>query len=225
MPRLPRKYIKTSYFHVMVQGINKEYIFNKKIDIKYFIKIMHEMKENVNIEIISYCIMNNHAHLLIHTDNITDLSKYMHKVNTKYAVYYNKSHERVGYVFRNRYKSEGIYSERQLYNCISYIYNNPVKAKICKKPEEYPYSNIKEYKGIIESGNFYNFLGMDDEIDYKKIIDTYLMQNDLKKDELIKNKEMLKRLVLILKKDNNISFRKIEKELEISRETLRKLVN
>ena len=49
MPRLPRNNIKTSYFHVMVQGIDKEYIFNRKIDIKYYISILYELKDELNI--------------------------------------------------------------------------------------------------------------------------------------------------------------------------------
>lgn len=224
MPRLPRNNIKTSYFHVMVQGIDKEYIFNRKIDIKYYISILYELKDELNIKIIAYCIMNNHAHLLIHTNDVSNLTKYMHKTNTKYAIYYNKIHDRVGYVFRNRFKSEGIYSERQLYNCISYIYNNPVKAKICSTPEEYPYSNAKYYKGIIEENNLYSFLGMDNDKDYKKIIKTYLIENNMKKEELIRHKESLKKLIVILRKNNKVSFRKMEEELEISRETLRKLI-
>lgn len=224
MPRLPRNNIKTSYFHVMVQGIDKEYIFNRKIDIKYYISILYELKDELNIKIIAYCIMNNHAHLLIHTNDVSNLTKYMHKTNTKYAIYYNKIHDRVGYVFRNRFKSEGIYSERQLYNCISYIYNNPVKAKICSTPEEYPYSNAKYYKGIIEENNLYSFLGMDNDKDYKKIIKTYLIENNMKKEDLIRHKESLKKLIVILRKNNKVSFRKMEEELEISRETLRKLI-
>lgn len=225
MSRLPRNFIKTSFFHVIVQGINKEYIFNKEMDIKYYIKIMYEMKRQLNIKIISYCIMNNHAHILIETDKISDLSKYMQKVNTKYGIYYNKKNQRVGYVFRDRYKSEGIYSEKQLYNCISYIYRNPVKAKMCETPEEYPYSNIKEYRGKIENSGEYRFLDIEEKINYKEIIEEYLTKNKLIKEELLKNKKELKELVKVLKQENRISFRKIEKELDISRETLRKLLN
>lgn len=105
MPRQPRNNIKTYYFHVMTQGINKEYIFNNDIDTKYYIKIMYEQKEDLDIKIISYCIMNNHAHILICTKDVADLSKYMQKVNTRYAVYYNKKYNRVGYVFRDRYNT------------------------------------------------------------------------------------------------------------------------
>lgn len=38
MPRIPRMYLKTEYFHVITQGINKSYIFDLPTDIKYYIK-------------------------------------------------------------------------------------------------------------------------------------------------------------------------------------------
>lgn len=223
MPREPRNNMKTSYFHVMTQGINKEYIFDKEMDIKYYIKIMYKQREEYNIKIISYCIMNNHAHILLSTGNVSNLSKYMQKLNTKYAIYYNKKYNRVGYVFRDRYKSEGIYDEKHMHSCISYIYNNPVKAKICIRAEDYSYSNIREYKGKIEDENLYTFLEIKQE-DYKDIIKKYLEENKLKKEELLKNKEMLKKIVKMLREKTKISFRKMEEELEISRETLRKII-
>lgn len=68
----------------------------------------------------------------------------MHCLNTKYVLYYNKKYKRTGYVFRDRYKAEGIYSEEQLHSCIKYIYDNPVKAGICDKAEEYEFSNYKK---------------------------------------------------------------------------------
>lgn len=144
MPRFSRESIQTTYFHVMTQGIEKKYIFDKPEEIKFYIKIMYELLKEHNLKIIAYCIMNNHAHMLIKAVNVTELSKYMHRLNCKYALYYNKIHNRVGYVFRDRFRTEGIYTERQFYNCIKYIYDNPVKAGICRKPEDYPYSNYKQ---------------------------------------------------------------------------------
>ena len=122
MPRFPRSYIKTSYFHVITQGINKSFIFEYPEDIKMYIKIMYNLKKEHNLKIIAYCVMNNHTHMLIKVERLKDLSKYMQCMNTKYAKYYNKKYNRVGYVFRDRYKCEGIYNEKQLHNCIRYIY-------------------------------------------------------------------------------------------------------
>ena len=150
MPRIPRMYLNTEYFHVITQGINKNYIFDSPIDIKYYIKNMYDINEKYNIEIKAYCIMNNHAHILIKCTEIKYLSEYMHDLNTRYACYYNKKYKRVGYVFRDRYKAEGIYTESHLYSCIKYIYNNPIKAGICENPEEYLYSNYKFVEKIDE---------------------------------------------------------------------------
>ena len=141
MPRQARKVFDSEYFHIMVQGINKEYIFDKPEDIKYYIKIMYSMISDYSLKIISYCIMNNHAHILIKAKKVGDMSKYMQRLNIKYSMYFNKKYSRIGHVFRNRFESESILNEKHLYNCIKYIYDNPVKAKICSKPEDYPYSN------------------------------------------------------------------------------------
>ena len=134
MPRYPRNLQKAICFHVITQGLNKSYIFEREEDIKYYIKTMYFLAKELKIQIISYCIMNNHAHMLLKINNIKDLSKYMQRLNTRYGKYFNKKYNRVGYVFRDRFKSEGIYSEKHLFNCIKYIYDNPVKAGMCKKP-------------------------------------------------------------------------------------------
>lgn len=225
MPRFPRSYIKTSFFHVITQGINKSYIFEKSEDIKYYIKSLYTLTEEQKIEIIAYCIMNNHAHILIKAEKINELSKYMQRLNTKYARYYNKKYNRVGYVFRDRYKSEGIYNEKHLYNCIKYIYDNPVKAGICSKAEDYPYSNYKKINGNID--NEYSFIDIeeDNEKTCKEIIEGFLQYNNINFSDLNNEKYELKKLVNMLKDEYHFSFRKMSNELNINREKLRRLYN
>ena len=54
-----------------------------------YLKLLSEKRKKLKIKIIAYCIMNNHAHLLIETKNIKELSKFMQKINGCYAKYYN----------------------------------------------------------------------------------------------------------------------------------------
>jgi len=225
MPRLPRSYIKTSFLHVMTQGINKSYIFEKEEDIKQYIKIMKNLSKEQEIEIIAYCIMNNHAHILIKTENLRELSKYMQRLNTSYGKYYNQKYNRVGYVFRDRYQSEGIYSEEHLYNCIKYIYENPVKAGICNKAEEYLYSNYKKIDKELKEGYVFIDVKEDNQRICEEIIEEFLIENKMKLNEVKKDKEKLRELVIILKTEYNISLRKIAKEIKLNRETVRKLYN
>lgn len=221
MSRFPRNYIKTTFFHVITQGINKNYIFEKAEDIKYHIKTMYKLSTQHEIKIIAYCIMNNHLHMLLKTDNIKELSKYMQRLNTTYAKYYNKKYNRVGYVFRDRYKSEGIYSEEHLYNCIKYIYDNPVKAGICNKAEEYPYSNYKKINKNLEEN--YIFIDIDeDKKTIEEVIQDFLIENNVELEELKNNNIKLKEIIKILKKKYNFSLREIAGKMKLGREKIRK---
>lgn len=225
MPRNPRNYINTSFFHVITQGINKSYIFNQEEDIKYYIKIMYSLSKEQNVKILAYCIMNNHAHMLIEAKEINELSKYMQRLGTKYGKYYNKKYNRVGYVFRDRFKSEGIYNEEHLYNCIKYIYNNPVAAGICEKAKDYPYSNYKNIDSDIKEDYIFMDVDVDDNQTCKKVIKDFLEKYDINLIILKKDNEYLKRLTVILKDKYKISFRKIACELGISKDKIRKIYN
>ena len=169
--------------------------------------------------------MNNHAHMLIKAEEIKELSKYMQRLNTKYGKYYNKKYSRVGYVFRDRYRAEGIYTEKYLYNCLKYIYNNPVKAGICKKAEDYPYSNYKRIDKELNEN--YTFIDVDDNDEDigEKIIKNFLKENEIELVDLKRNKRKLKELIIILNKQYNISLRNIAKKVHMGRETIRRLYN
>ena len=65
--RQVRETLESSFFHVMVQGIRKEYIFSKEQYIRMYLKLLNEKRKELKIKVIAYCIMNNHAHLLIET--------------------------------------------------------------------------------------------------------------------------------------------------------------
>lgn len=241
MPRKPREYINMPFFHVMAQGLNKEYIFNEDEDKKQYLKFVNKIKKDIDITIISYCVMDNHVHILFKTDETEQLSKFMHKVNTIYAIYYNQKYDRVGYVFRNRYKSQIICSEKQLYTCINYIHNNPVKADICKFPEEYKYSSYNDYiqnkelfeekiNGTLDKENFLqeeNFIFLEEknekEEEIQKTIKEYLNANKVNLDKLKRDKEHLKEIICMLKNNYNLSLRKISTYINVGRETVRNI--
>ncbi len=243
MSRTTRNNMKdSSFFHIMTQGINKEKIFNTKENKEKYLKLIY--KNNEGIEIIAYCIMSNHAHILVKIDSIDNMQQWMKKVNTGYAMYYNRRNDRVGYVFRDRYKSQVIKNEKHLYTCIDYIHENPVKAHICGKKEEYDFSSyISKYKGnqnevkmqiaqmfnnIEENFKEEKFEFIESEEESKEencqnIINDFLNEKGIYVEQLIKREKILIELIKILKFQNNISYRIMEKILGISREKLRLL--
>lgn len=153
MPRKSRKDYNTPFFHVMVQGINREYIFEQKKYKEKFCQLLKEARD-FNIEIMSYCIMDNHTHIVLKIEKYEDMSNFMGHINLKFARYYNYEQDRVGTVFRGRYKSQPIYSEKSLCRCIEYIHNNPVKAGIVRKKEDYFFSSYREYINSSDGENY-----------------------------------------------------------------------
>ena len=144
----------TSFFHVMSHGINDEYIFEKDVYKDFYLYLVNkELKQFEGIHILSFCVMSNHTHFLFYTNSIKKLSKYIQIVNSKYAKFYNENELRRGYVFRERFKSQPIFSEKYLFQCINYIHNNPVKAKMVNECNEYKYSSFNDYMGGIGISN------------------------------------------------------------------------
>lgn len=240
MARGPRNYINMPFYHIMVQGINKEYILNKVEDKRQYLKFINKAKDETDIYIVSYCIMDNHVHILVKEKSIEDLSRFMHKINTLYAIYYNKKYNRVGYVFRDRYKSQVIYSEKQLYTCINYIHNNPVKAGICKLASEYEYSSYNEYMKNMEeiqrningllikediADKKENFLEIEEEkeIEIQNAIEAYIKIHNVNLDTLRKEKKTLKGIIKMLKDNYGLSLRQISICIKVGRETVRNI--
>lgn len=249
MSRIPKNNINTPFLHIMVQGNNKNFIFNKTKDVEKYLKILKDTKEEIEIIILAYCIMGNHAHLLFYVKDMNNLIRFMQKTNLLYAKYYNNKYDRVGYVFRDRYKTQPIMSEKHLITCINYIHNNPVKAEMCKNASDYIYSSYNQ--NIFESNNEFelkirkyvdskkneytndnknDFILLEDEEINKEnlgeeIIHKYLKYYNISLQELKEKEELLVKIVKKLKASYNISYRITSKILGIKREKLRVLIS
>lgn len=151
MPRIARNYLIGKIFHITVKGINNEYIFQGNKNKKEYLKLLKKDLEGINLKILAYCIMDNHAHILVVTEKIEEMSTYMKKVNTAFAGFYNKIKERDGYVFKNRFYSQPIKDRKHLLSCIVYIHKNPIKASIVKEMQDYKFSSYNEYFGQINN--------------------------------------------------------------------------
>ena len=144
MAREARKESKTGYYHVMMRGNNKSMIFIQPKEKQYFKEQLQYQVDDGNISIVAYCFMDNHVHLLIHSD-LQTMTEALKWINIKFAGRYNHKYDRVGHVFQDRYKSEVINTVEHLLQAIRYIHNNPVKAKMVTKVSDYSWSSYKSY--------------------------------------------------------------------------------
>lgn len=204
----------------MVQGDEKKYIFNNdRYKKKYIYLLQHNAFRN-DVEIISYCIMDNHAHILVFCPDIDRISKMMLQTNTSFGLYYNKSLQKIGHVFRERFKSEYIYTKNYLENCIKYILNNPVKAGMCSKAYCYRYSNYYDIKSMNErlldicdfSSEELNEILKDTSTDIR-----FMDDDSDKEEEMAVWDEIKKRGIIKLYDDNYVSavYQEIKKRCSI----------
>ena len=247
IPRRARKDLNTTFLHTMVQGVNKEYIFYKEEYIEKYLEIIAENKKDYDFEVLAYCMMNNHAHFLIYTENMKEFGKFMQKTNIKYAQLYNRNEHRCGVLFRNRYQTEPIYDMKHLINCIKYIHDNPVKAKMVSRCEDYKYSSYKDYAnntGATQSKIMREMFGS--KCDYlelfksnydKKIMDIendnidnkeYILEGikEFKEKfsysivDIFSSREIFKKLIFFLKDECNFKYIEISEFFNISRGTM-----
>jgi len=103
------------------------------------------------IELVAYCLMPNHFHLLLRSIEKDSMSRFMHSLSTRYSMHFNKKYERVGSLFQGPYKAVMIEQENQFLWVSKYIHRNPLslyRARPCKLVD-YPYSSYKNYLGTI----------------------------------------------------------------------------
>jgi len=138
MPTKPRIDL-AGYHHVINRGVNRCDIFNNNNDKDMFLQILNKTANIHEIIVHTYCLMDNHYHLLIET-KYENLSVFMRIVNANYALYFNRKYNRSGHLWQDRYKSKYILYENYLYSLIKYIEYNPIEANMYTKAGEYKYT-------------------------------------------------------------------------------------
>jgi len=144
MPRYQRRISSSGVYHVMIRGNEKKEIFFENNDRKKFIEILSIKKRENQFELYSYCLMDNHVHLIINELN-DSIAHIMKSINVSYVFYFNKKYRRVGHLFQDRFKSEVIENDAYLLSATRYIHRNPVKAGIVDSPNAYEWSSFTEY--------------------------------------------------------------------------------
>ncbi len=143
MPRTARRKSSTDIYHVMIRGNNKQEIFIDDQDRLFFLKILRECRDRNEFDLYAYCLMSNHVHMLIKTRELP-LEHIFRRIGTRYAIWFNHKHNRVGHLLQDRYKSECVEDEQYFLTVFRYILQNPVKAGIKNRPEQYRWSSYNE---------------------------------------------------------------------------------
>ena len=170
-------YQEGGIYHLFNRGCDRRNIFLRESNYRLFLKKMRLSKENYNLDVIAYCLMPNHFHLLVRQNSETTISKWIQKVLNGYVQSFNKQNDRKGTLFEGSTKPRLINSEEYLANIIHYLHYNPVKAKLVKHPSDWTHSSFKIWNSKVESSMIPLELRKDlftSTEEYKRIYEEYV---------------------------------------------------
>lgn len=155
MGRQARRLSESGFYHIVFRGVNRQHLFEDDSDYAYLLKEIKQLKIEMLFEIHAYCLMSNHVHVLLKENQVGDISVIMKRLLTKYAMHFNRKYERCGALISSRYKSVPVEADQYFIPLLCYIHQNPVRAGVVDKLEEYRYSSYTEY---LSGGDFVDTL-------------------------------------------------------------------
>jgi REP element-mobilizing transposase RayT len=124
MARSRRPDIAGATHHVTARGNGRQIVFRDDADRRAFLRLLREVIERWEWKCLTYCLMDNHFHLLVTTPEPT-LAVGMQRLNGRYAQHFNARHRQSGHLWQGRYHSELVERDPHLLEAVRYIALNP----------------------------------------------------------------------------------------------------
>lgn len=132
---------------------------------RFFMK--YPVSEELLVEIIAYCLMPTHIHLILSEQNEKGISLYMARILNSYTRYFNTKYKRKGPLWQGRFKKVPVRTDEQLYHLTRYLHLNPTSENLVTKPEDWRFSSYREFLGLISDDkricNFAEYLKIERE--------------------------------------------------------------
>ncbi len=147
MPRLARSVIANLPHHITQRGNRREDVFFTDEDRQTYLMWLGEYAEKHAVEILAYCLMSNHIHLVAVPSDEAGLQRALKPLHMRYAQRLNRAQGCCGHVWQGRYFSSAL-DEDYLWAAIRYVERNPVRARLVRKAENYAWSSAAAHCGM-----------------------------------------------------------------------------
>lgn len=115
--------------HLMARGIERRPLFFDDDDRRSLLERLDRVLGAAGVACYAWALMPNHFHLVVRSDTVP-ISRLMARIETSYALYFNRRHDRVGHVFQNRFRSRLVEDEADLAGLVRYVHANPLAGGI-----------------------------------------------------------------------------------------------
>ena len=124
---------------MVARGVCDTRIYRDESDRRSFVHLLRRCERTWGWTCHAFCLMTTHYHLVLETTR-PHLSGGLHELNGRYARVFNNRYGRYGHLFAERFSARVIEDEDHLYDACTYVLMNPVKARLCDRAEEWPWS-------------------------------------------------------------------------------------
>jgi putative transposase len=131
--------------HVIHRGNNRMAIFQNDEDCRMFLALVARATTHHRVDVHGYVLMTTHVHLLVTPTSACGLARAVKQFAGRYAQYYNVRYKRIGTLWNGRYGALHVDNDRYWLTCLRYIEQNPVRAGMCEKPEDYQWSSYSAH--------------------------------------------------------------------------------
>jgi putative transposase len=137
-------------YHVTSRGDRRESIYRDDEDRRAQLRVIAQAMERFDAQVLAYCLMGNHFHLVLHTRQ-ANLSRLMRHVNGVYTQDFNRRHGLVGHLFQGRFKAILVDRDAYLLALCRYVERNPVAAGLVVRAVDWPWSSFAAHAAQVET--------------------------------------------------------------------------
>ena len=149
MPRLARTVSARVPHHITQRGNRREPVFFTDEDRTAYLDWLKEYAERSEVDILAYCLMTNHIHLIAVPASEESLHSLLKPLHMRYAQRINRAKGWKGHLWQGRFFSSAL-DDAYLWAAIRYVERNPVRARIVRKAENYRWSSAAGHCGLID---------------------------------------------------------------------------
>ncbi|MCL2412187.1 MAG: transposase [Treponema sp.] len=135
--RKKRDFIEGAFYHVTSRTNDKIRVFENPLGRRIMLIVLQDAKDKFLFNLANFCIMPTHIHLLIQPREGTNLSMVMQWIKTRSAKCWNRIHGSTDHMWGHRYFARNVKEPQEFENTMAYIDQNPVKAGLAEKPEDW----------------------------------------------------------------------------------------
>ena len=144
MARLARIVIPGLPHHITQRGNRREQVFFSDDDYRSYISMLKVAVEKAQSEVLAWCLMPNHVHLIIVPKDEDGLRQTVANAHRRYSARINAQNKWTGHLWQGRYSSV-VMDEAHLYNAIAYVSLNPVRAGLVKRAKDWKWSSVRAH--------------------------------------------------------------------------------